>query len=54
MAIGAFTIPFVADFFLLEIPPADYAMWIAGIVTAACALISLALRAVEAQAQPSA
>ena len=46
MAVGAFTIPFVADFFLLEIPPADYAMWIAGIVVAACVFISVALHAV--------
>ena len=46
MAIGAFTIPFVADFFLLEIPPADYAVTIALIVGTACTLISLALRAV--------
>ena len=47
MAIGAFTIPFVADFFLLEIPPGEYALWIAAIVTAACALIHVALRIVE-------
>ena len=43
MAVGAFTIRFIADFFLLEIPPADYAVWIATIVVAACALSSLAL-----------
>ena len=47
MAIGAFTIPFVADFFLLEIPPADYADVDRGHVTAACALIHVALRIVE-------
>jgi cation-transporting ATPase E len=47
MAIGAFTIPFVADFFLLEIPPAEYALWISAIVTTACALIHVALPVVE-------
>ena len=47
MAIGAFTIPFVADFFLLEIPPGEYALWIAAIVTAACAPIHVVLRIVE-------
>jgi cation-transporting ATPase E len=49
MGIGAFTIPFVADFFLLEIPPADFAAWIGGIVIAGCALISIALRVVGAE-----
>ena len=49
MAIGAFTIPFVADFFLLKIPSAEYAAWIAGIVVAACALSSVALHAVGAR-----
>ncbi len=42
MAIGAFTIPFVADFFLLEIPSGEYALWIAAIVATACVLIHLA------------
>jgi cation-transporting ATPase E len=46
MGIGAFTIDPIADFFLLEIPPADLAGWIAGVVAAACVLISLALRLV--------
>lgn len=49
MAVGAFTIPFVADFFLLAIPPVDYAGWIAGIVVAACALVSVALTAIGAR-----
>ena len=44
MAIAAFTIPFIADFFLLDVPPADYAVCIAGIVTATCVVISLSLR----------
>jgi hypothetical protein len=51
MAIGAFTIPFVADFFLLEITPAEYAVRIAGIVAAACVAISLALRVMGARAR---
>ena len=46
MAVGAFTIPFIAEFFLLEVPPSDYALWIAGIVAAACVAITLTLRAV--------
>jgi cation-transporting ATPase E len=46
MGIGAFTIDPVADFFLLEVPPADVAGWIAGVVAAACLLISLALHLV--------
>ena len=49
MAIAAFTIPFVADFFLLEVPPADFAAWIAGVVVAAGALSSLALHTVGAR-----
>jgi cation-transporting ATPase E len=47
MAIGAFTIPFVADFFLLEVPPADYLAWIAAIAGVAAVLINLVLRAVN-------
>jgi cation-transporting ATPase E len=46
MGVGAFTIPFVADFFLLEIPEAEYAAWIAGVVVVGCALISLGLHLV--------
>jgi cation-transporting ATPase E len=46
MGIGAFAVPFIADFFILEIPPAEYMAWIAGIVVAAGALISLTLRVV--------
>jgi cation-transporting P-type ATPase E len=46
MGIGAFTIGPIADFFLLEIPPADFAAWIGGVVAAACVLISLALHLV--------
>jgi cation-transporting ATPase E len=46
MAIGAYTIPFVADFFLLEIPPGDFAAWIAGTIVVSCVLISLGLRLV--------
>ena len=49
MAVGAFTIPFVAEFFLLEIPSADYAPFIVAIVAAACVLIRLALRVVGAR-----
>ena len=33
-AVGAFTIPFVADFFSLEVPPADVALTIAAAVAA--------------------
>ena len=47
MAVGAFTIPFVADFFLLEVPPADYFTWIAVIVVVSAVLIDLVLRAVN-------
>jgi cation-transporting P-type ATPase E len=43
MGIGAFTIGPIADFFLLEIPPATYAAWIAGTVGVSCVLISLGL-----------
>jgi cation-transporting P-type ATPase E len=43
MGIGAFTIAPIADFFLLDVPPADYAGWIAGTVAASCVLISLVL-----------
>jgi cation-transporting P-type ATPase E len=46
MGVGAFTIPFVADFFLLEIPEAEYAAWITGVVVVGCALISLGLHLV--------
>ena len=46
MGVGAFTIPFVADFFLLEIPPAEYAVWIAGTVAVGCVLISIGLHLV--------
>jgi cation-transporting P-type ATPase E len=49
MGIGAFTIGPVADFFLLEVPPADVAGWIAGVAAAAGALISLALHVVGAR-----
>jgi len=49
MAIAAFTIPFIGDFFLLEVPPADFAAWIAGVVIAAGALSSLALHAAGAR-----
>jgi magnesium-transporting ATPase (P-type) len=48
MAVGAFTIPFIAEFFLLEVPPADFGGWIAAIVVIACAAISLTLRVVGA------
>jgi cation-transporting ATPase E len=44
LAIGAFTVPFAADFFLLEIPSADFAAWIAGIAVVAATLVDLALR----------
>ena len=47
MAVGAFTIPFVADFFLLEVPPADYFTWIAVTVVVSAVLIDLVLRAVN-------
>jgi cation-transporting ATPase E len=47
MSVGAFTIPFVADFFLLEVPPADYFAWIAGTVAVSAVLIDLVLRAVN-------
>jgi cation-transporting ATPase E len=46
MAVGAFTIPFVADFFLLEVPEGEYGAWIAGVVAVGCALISLGLHLV--------
>jgi hypothetical protein len=46
MGVGAFTIDPIADFFLLEIPPADYAMWIAGTVGVGCVLISIGLHLV--------
>jgi cation-transporting ATPase E len=49
MGVGAYTIPFVADFFLLEIPQAEYAAWIAGVVVVGCALISLGLHLVGAR-----
>ncbi len=47
MAVGAFTIPFVADFFLLEVPPAEYLSWIAGTAAVSAVLINLVLRAVN-------
>src|SRR6185437_464756 len=37
MGVGAFTVPFVADFFSLEVPPADYLMVIASVVVVAAA-----------------
>jgi cation-transporting P-type ATPase E len=43
MGVGAFTIDPIADFFLLEIPPATYAAWIAGTVGVGCVLISVGL-----------
>jgi cation-transporting ATPase E len=46
MAIGAFTVPAVAHFFLIGVPPARYLGWIAGIVVVACALMDVVLRAV--------
>jgi cation-transporting ATPase E len=46
MGIGAFTIDPIADFFLLEIPPAIYAAWIAGTVAVGCVLISIGLQLV--------
>ena len=46
LAVGAFTIPFVADFFLLDIPPGDDALWVAAIVAPAAALIHAALHLV--------
>jgi cation-transporting ATPase E len=48
MGVGAFLIGPIADFFLLEVPPADYAGWIAGTVAASCVLIDVALRLVGA------
>ena len=44
LAVGAFTVPPVADFFLLEVPPARYAWWIAGITVAGGSLIGVGLR----------
>jgi cation-transporting ATPase E len=46
MGIGAFTIDPIADFFLLEIPPATYAAWIAGTVAVGCVLIGVGLQLV--------
>jgi cation-transporting ATPase E len=53
MAVGAFTIPFVARFFLLHVPSADYLAWIAGIVTVACALLDVVLRRATKPLQPA-
>jgi cation-transporting P-type ATPase E len=44
VGVGAFLIGPIADFFLLDIPPADYAMWIAGTVAVSCVLIDVGLR----------
>jgi cation-transporting ATPase E len=49
MAIGTFTIPVVAHFFVIGVPSADYLAWIAGIVVVACTLIDVVLRAVGQQ-----
>ncbi len=46
MAFGAFTIPFVADFFSLEVPPANYLLVIAVVVAASAVLIHALLAAV--------
>jgi cation-transporting ATPase E len=53
MAVGAFTIPFVTNFFLLEIPPADYLAWISAVVVIACAVLDLLLRAIRRTAPPA-
>ena len=45
-AVGAFTIPFVADFFSLEVPPADVALVIAATVALAVPAITIGIRAV--------
>ena len=43
MAIGAFTIPLVADFFSLQVPAADQAVAIAvGVVAGACGVVLMA------------
>jgi cation-transporting ATPase E len=47
MGVGAFLIPFVADFFLLEVPPADYFVVIAITFAVGAVLISIALWAVN-------
>jgi len=44
LGIAAFTVPFVADFFLLEIPSGEYLAWIAGVVALGCGTITVALR----------
>ena len=51
-AVGAFTIPFVADFFSLEVPPADVALTIAAAVALAVPAITIGIRA--ASDRPSA
>jgi cation-transporting ATPase E len=53
MAIGAYTIPFVANFFLLDIPSLDYLAWIAGLVVVACALLDVVLRATGQRPPPT-
>jgi cation-transporting ATPase E len=45
-AVGAFTVPFVADFFSLEVPPADVALTIAATVALAVPAITIGIRAV--------
>jgi cation-transporting ATPase E len=53
LAFATFAIPFVADFFLLEVPPAGYAAAIAGVVAASATLITVALHVVGARADAS-
>ena len=47
LGVGAFTIPAVADFFVLEIPAPDYAVAITAVSAVGAGLISLALRLVN-------
>jgi hypothetical protein len=47
LAVGAFTVPPVADFFLLDVPPARYAWCIAGAIIAGGSLIGVGLRWVQ-------
>jgi cation-transporting ATPase E len=44
LGFAAFTVPFVADFFLLEVPSGEYLAWIAGVVALGCGVITVALR----------
>jgi cation-transporting P-type ATPase E len=47
LGVGAFTIPAVADFFVLEVPAPDFAVVIAVVCAVGAGLISLALRLVN-------